>query len=340
MSPLPNPVMASLRDIKRKIRVVRNISQITQAMKMVAAAKLRRVQERVQSGKPYSQTMAELVGTLAPNVRDFRHPLLETRPVGAVGIVVIAADKGLCGSYNTNILRLAHQFIDRQTREVREHANAQSIAPGAEPRLPVRIITIGRKATDYFTKRGYQVAQSFRSIGVESPYEEVRAVSNAITGMFLTGQVDEVYICYTEFITTISQRPQAIKFLPIEPPAGQAEDGSGATAGGATPGNDGQGYRPTGAGNAPSGNIEFIFEPAAPELLGVLLPRFVETRVYQLLMEAVASEFGARMTAMTNATKNASEQIESLTILANRTRQAGITKELLDIVGGAEALKG
>src|SRR4028119_1993770 len=142
---LKNPAMASLRDIKRKIRVVRNISQITQAMKMVAAAKLRRVQERVQSGKPYSQTMADLVGTLAPNVRDFRHPLLETRPVGAVGVVVIAADKGLCGSYNSNILRLAHQFIDRQMREVPETPGAVDTAAGAESRQPVRIITIGRK---------------------------------------------------------------------------------------------------------------------------------------------------------------------------------------------------
>jgi len=309
--------MASLRDIKRKIRVVKNISQITQAMKMVAAAKLRRVQERVQRGKPYSETMTELMGMLAPNVREFRHPLLEVRPVGAVGIVVIAADKGLCGSYNSNLLRLAHQFIDRKTREM-------DAAAGAAGRQPVRVLTVGRKATDYFTKRGYPVVANFPSLGVESPYEQVRAASNAITGMFLTEQVDEVYIIYTEFISAISQRPLTIKFLPIEPPAAETADGAEAGAGAA-------GVR---------GDLEFIFEPAAPELLAVLLPRFVETRVYQLLLEATASEFGARMTAMTNATKNAGEQIESLTLLANRTRQAGITKELLDIVGGAEALKG
>ncbi len=315
--------MASVRDIRRKIRVVKNISQITQAMKMVAAAKLRRVQDRVQKGKPYSQTMAELVGTLAPNVREFNHPLLEVRPVGAVGIVVIAADKGLCGSYNSNILRLSHQFIDRKTREMQE-------AGGDPARQPIRIITIGRKATDYFTKRGYNVTQSFLSIGADTPYEQVRAASNAITGMFLTSQVDEVYICYTEFITTISQRPQAVKFLPIEPPGATTETTPNANgAGPNVASNDGE-----------SGTIEFIFEPSAPQLLGVLLPRFVETRVYQILMEAVASEFGARMTAMTNATKNAGEQIDALTLLANRTRQAGITKELLEIVGGAEALKG
>lgn len=312
--------MASLRDIKRKIRVVKNISQITQAMKMVAAAKLRRVQERVEKGKPYAQTMAELVGTLAPNVRDFKHPLLENRPVGAVGVVVVAADKGLCGSYNSNILRVAHQFIDAKMRELD--------GAGSGGRQSMRIITVGRKATDYFSKRGYPVTQSFASIGVEAPYDQVRSASNAITGMFLSGQVDEVYIAYTEFITTLNQRPQAIKFLPIEPPA-QIEDAPGTTVGGAT--------TPTANNGGPAAS-EFIFEPAAPELLATLLPRFVETRVYQLLMEAVASEFGARMSAMTNATKNAGEQIESLTLLANRTRQAGITMELLDIVGGAEAL--
>jgi F-type H+-transporting ATPase subunit gamma len=306
--------MASLRDIKRKIRSVKNMRQITQAMKMVAAARLRRVQERVEKGKPYSQTMAELVGVLAPNVKEFSHPLLENRAPGAVGIVVMAADKGLCGSYNTNILRVAHQFVDQKTREMNEGE-----APGLRNgRAPVRLVTVGRKATDYFTKRGYQVTQSFPAGSPQGPYEEVRAISNTITGMFLTGEVDEVYICYTEFISVISQKPRAVKFLPIEPPGGE------------------EGAEEVG----PRRDMEFIFEPDAPRLLGVLLPRFVETRVYQLLMEAVASEFGARMTAMTNATKNAGEQIETLTLLANRTRQANITKELLDIVGGAEALKG
>jgi F-type H+-transporting ATPase subunit gamma len=306
--------MASLRDIKRKIRVVKNISQITQAMKMVAAARLRRVQERVEKGKPYSQTMADLVGVLAPTVKDFSHPLLENRAAGAVGVVVIAADKGLCGSYNTNILRLAHQFVDSQMRAMNE-GEAPSLRNG---RQPVRLVTIGRKANDYFTKRGYQVAQSFPAPGPQGPYEEIRAISNVITGMFLTGEVDEVYICYTEFKSVISQRPRSIKFLPIEPPSSEETADAG------------EAHR----------DMEFIFEPDAPRLLGVLLPRFVETRVYQLLMEAVASEFGARMTAMTNATKNAGEQIETLTLIANRTRQANITKELLDIVGGAEALKG
>ena len=294
--------MASLRDIKLRIRAVKNISQITQAMKMVAAAKLRRVQERVEKGKPYAGTMTEMVGLLAPNVRDLSHPLLATRDVTRVGVVVIAADKGLCGSYNTNVLRLAHTFVNRHVAE-----------RGAEN---VRLLTVGRKAGDFFKRRGYNVDATFPSIGDKGGYEAVRAISNAITGMFLTGGVDEVHMVYTEFRSVISQKPLAIKFLPIEPPSAE----EGAAAGG------------TGA------RADFTFEPAVPELLGALLPRFVETRVYQLLLEGVASEFGARMSAMTSATKNADEQAQVLTLQFNRTRQANITKELLDIVGGAEAL--
>lgn len=300
--------MASLRDIKRKIQVVKNISKITQAMKMVAAAKLRRVQERVEQGKPYSQTMTELVGTLANNVTDFSHPLLEKRPVGAIGIVVISADKGLCGSYNTNILRQAHKFIDTKTAELQDN-------PETGERKPIHLFTIGRKAGDYFTRRHYDITQKFPGMGPEMPYDQVRAISDTVLNLYLTGEVDEIYFCYTEFINTITQRPQTVKFLPIEPPSGAEE-------------------------KVDDSRLEFIYEPDAPELLGVLLPRFVETRIYQLLMEAVAAEFGARMTAMTNATKNADEQIETLTLVANRTRQANITSELLDIIGGAEALNG
>ncbi len=293
--------MASLRDIKRKIRVVKNIAQITQAMKMVAAAKLRRVQERVQKGKPYANTMAELVGTLAPSVKDFSHPLLTVRPVQSVMVVVISADKGLAGAYNSNLLRLAHRFVDSQ---IAQHGAAN-----------VRIVSLGRKANEYFAKRGYALTETFPAIGPDTPYDTIRAVSNTLTGQFSVGQVDEVYICYTEFVSALVQRPETVKFLPIEPPAAEEGDQKG-------------------------GRSDFIFEPKIEELLGVLLPRYVETRVYQLLMEATASEYGARMTAMSAATKNAGEQIDNLTLIANRTRQAGITKDLLDIIGGSEALKG
>ena len=247
--------MASLRDIKRKIRVVKNIAQITQAMKMVAAAKLRRVQDRVQKGKPYSQTMAELVGTLAPSVKDFSHPLLTVRDVENVTVVVIAGDKGLCGAYNSNILRLGHRFLDEQI--------------AARGRDNVRLLTIGKKAGEYFRKRGYEPARHFGGIGPDTPYEEIRAISNELTGTFGSGATDEVFICYTEFVTALTQRPGTVKFLPIEPPASSGDE------------------------ETSGGNSDFIFEPKIDELLSSLLPRYVETRVYQLLMEATASEFGA-----------------------------------------------
>ena len=293
--------MASLRDIKRKIRVVKNIAKITQAMKMVAAAKLRRVQERVQKGKPYANTMAELVGTLAPSVKDFAHPLLEVRPVANIAVVVITSDKGLCGAYNANLLRVAHKFLDQKRQEL-----------GAEH---VKLIAIGKKGNDYFSKRGYAVSQYFAAIQPETSYEIIRGISNALTGPFSISAVDEVYITYTEFVSALVQRPETVKFLPIAPPAGSENEDKGSTG-------------------------DFIFEPKVADLLTVLLPRYVETRVYQLLMEATASEYGAKMTAMTSATKNANDQIDNLTLIANRTRQAGITKELLDIIGGSEALKG
>ena len=226
--------MASLRDIKRKIRVVKNIAQITQAMKMVAAAKLRRVQDRVQKGKPYAQTMAELVGTLAPSVKDFSHPLLEVREIENVTVVVIAGDKGLCGAYNSNILRLGQKFVDEQI--------AQYGAPN------VRLLTIGKKAGEYFRKRGYEPSRHFGGIGPDTPYEEIRAISNELTGSFSSRATDEVFICYTEFVTALTQRPETIKFLPIEPPS--AGDEVEETA----------------------GSSDFIFEPKIDELLSKLLP--------------------------------------------------------------------
>ncbi len=292
--------MPSLRDIRRKIKTVNNIKQITQAMKMVAAARLKKVQDRVTAGKPYSEKLQELMSTLAPHVTQIQHPLLEVRPIQATGIVIIAGDKGLCGSYNNNIIRRAQQFVN---------------GLAVEQKL---LITIGRKSTEFFRKRNYNVHESFPQIGVDAPYAEVKRIADAITGLYLSKTVDEVYIAYTEFVSSIQQRPQIIKFLPIEPPQAEAEEGKG----------------------TPEGALEYIFEPPAPELLTTLLPRYVEQRIYHLLLESVASEFGARMTAMTNATDNAGELIKELTLAANKARQTTITKELLEVVSGAEALKG
>lgn len=289
--------MASLRDIRSKIRAVKNIQQITQAMKMVAAARLRRVQERVTAGKPYSDKMQHLVSTLSRAAGQIEHPLMEKRSGGPMALVVIASDKGLCGSYNNNVLRRATNYV------------------AAQKDRSVTLITVGRKATDYFRRRSYDLHASFAQVAVDAPYSEVKAIADCITGAFLKGTVNEVQIAYTEFINTISQRPQLVKFLPIEPPAEAVEGGA----------------RPA--------ELEYIFEPPARELLTTLLPRYVDGQVYHVLLESMASEFGARMTAMSNATENAGELIENLTLTYNKARQSTITRELLEVVSGAEALR-
>jgi F-type H+-transporting ATPase subunit gamma len=285
----------SPRAVRRKIRTVKNIQKITSAMKMVAAARLRRVQERVTSGKPYASKMKELVETLGAQVQGLAHPLLVARqPRRNLCVVVVSGDKGLCGSYNNNILRKAQTFIDAQGGPA------------------VQVLTIGRKATLYFTKRSYQVVRSFSQIGVNAPLSEVQDIARVMTGIYADGTVDEVHVAFTEFHSAMRQKAQVVKFLPIE------AHGGGKTA-------------------APSRDC--IFEPGAEQLLDTLLPRFVENQVYKFLLESIASEQGARMTAMSTATDSAGELITELTTALNKARQWSITKELLEVVSGAEALK-
>lgn len=285
----------SPRAVRRKIRAVKNIQKITSAMKMVAAARLRRVQEKVTAGKPYALKMKQLVEAVGPYTKGISHPLLTVRePKQTLAVVVISGDKGFCGSFNNNIMRRAQSFIDENGGQA------------------VRVITVGRKATIYFKKRGYQVVDSFNQIGVNSPFSEVQAIAHAMTGIYTDGKADEVQVAYTEFITTMRQRPLVMKFLPIEPPRSDAPAGP---------------------------DKQYIFEPEASRLLERLLPKFVENQVYKFLLESMASEQGARMTAMSNATESAGDLISELTTALNKARQWSITKELLEVVSGAEALK-
>lgn len=285
----------SPRAVRRKIRTVKNIQKITSAMKMVAAARLRRVQERVTSGKPYALKMKELVETLGAQVQGLAHSLLVARqPRRSLCVVVIAGDKGLCGSYNNNILRKAQTYIDSQGGPA------------------VQLITIGKKATLYFSKRGYQVVRSFNQINVNAPLSEVQAIARVMTGIYTDGKADEVQVAFTEFASAMRQKAQVVKFLPIE---------AQGTAQAAAPSRD------------------CIFEPDAGKLLDTLLPRFVDNQVYKFLLESMASEQGARMTAMSTATDSASDLIGELTTALNKARQWSITKELLEVVSGAEALK-
>lgn len=294
--------MESLRAIRRKIRVVKNIQQITQATKMVAAARLRRVQGRMLAGRPYAEKMRSLVGYLSSSIDALAHPLLAHREVQHIGLVVVTGDKGLCGSYNHNVIRAAQRFIE-------------------DAEKPVRLMTIGLRGTSFFAKRNYDILFSMPQIGVDATFDNVVEIAERIVANFVDAVVDEVHILYSRFVSTMVQRPEIIQLLPIVPP--QPTD--------VTP-------------KDPSAQrllrrVEYIFEPAAPQLLALLLPRYVNTTVYHLLLESLAAEFAARMTAMTAATDNAAEMIEHLTLQYNRARQASITKEILEVIAGAEALQ-
>ncbi len=288
----------SLRAIRRKIRAVRNLQKIMTAMKMVAAARLRRVQDRVVAGKPYTEKMRWLVETLAPHLPAIEHPLLQVRPVQKRGLVVITGDKGLCGAYNNNIIRAAQSFMSQD---------------GAAPFL---LYCIGRKGYDFFSRRGYQVARHRPQLPVTASFAQFKAVAEDIVQWFTSGEVDEIFVAYGEFVNALVQRPKIIPLLPIK------TDGTG-----------------DGGRETKEAGREYIFEPKAPELLALLLPRYVEHLVYHILLESLASENAARMNAMSQAADNAEELIKQLTLQANKIRQWNITKELLEITTAVEAMR-
>jgi F-type H+-transporting ATPase subunit gamma len=254
----------SLRAIRRKIRAVRNLQKIMTAMKMVAAARLRRVQDRVTAGKPYTEKMRWLVETLTPHLPAIEHPLLQVRPVQKRGLVVI--------------IRAAQVFMSQD---------------GAAPFV---LYCIGRKGYDFFARRGYPVVRYRPQLSVTAPFAQFKAVAEDIVQWFISGEVDEVHIAYGEFVNALVQRPKIVPLLPIK------TDGAGDT---------GQGTREA---------REYIFEPKAPELLALLLPRYVEHQVYHILLESLASENAARMNAMSQAADNAEELIKQLTLQANKVR--------------------
>lgn len=285
--------MLSTRIIRRKIRSVRNIKKITEAMKMVAASKLRRVQNQVAASRPFAEKMGGILRRLAPHAEGVEHPLLEVRtPPQRIGAVVISSDKGLCGSYNTNILRRAVEF-----------AAAQSV--------PVEFIVVGRKGRDFLRRRNYSIVRSFVGLSAESPLSDILELARYLRELYESAQVDALNLVYTEFINPMVQRPRVLPFLPFQP--AEAEPGTGAAA-------------------------EYIFEPGPGPLLMSLIPRYIDTQVYQIILEASASEQGARMVAMSNAASNAEDLITQLTLSYNKARQATITSELIDVVTGASAL--
>jgi F-type H+-transporting ATPase subunit gamma len=287
--------MATLRDIQRRIRSVQSTQKITRAMKLVAAAKLRRAQERILSARPYANKMAELLGNLVSGADGATHPLLEQREGPRRQIVIITADRGLAGAFNANLLRRAVELI-------RESSAAE-----------VTLVVVGRKARDFFRRRPHTIKRDMVGFWDRLAYSHAAELADAFMQQYLENEIDEVYLLYNEFRSVAVQRPVRQQLLPI--PRAASSDAAAA---------------------AP---VDYIYEPGPAAILGDLLPRHVRMQVYRALMESLAGEYGARMTAMEAATKNAKEMIDVLTIQYNKARQEKITKELLDIVGGAEALK-
>ena len=286
--------MATLRDIRRRIRSVESTQKITRAMKLVAAAKLRRAQERILSARPYAMKMAELLSSLVSRAEGEAHPLLVRRPAARKRLVIITADKGLCGAFNSNILRGSLAFLREQ----------------GETNLT--LVVVGKKARDFYRRRPWEVKSEMLGFFDRLAYSHAQELAGGLMQEYLGGEVDEVHLMYNEFRSVTVQRVKREQLLPIEPAAAEER----AAAGG-----------------------DYIYEPSPEAILAALLPRHVTTQVYRALMESVAGEYGARMTAMEAATQNAKEMIGVLTIQYNKARQERITKELLDIVGGAEALR-
>ncbi len=283
----------SARVLKRKIRAVGNIKKITRAMQMVSAAKLKKVQQRLLAIRPYSDKIREFMEDLSGQVADLEYPLFQARKdVRSICAVVISADKGLCGSYNANLLRFADRFL-------------------AEKGTPAKIVAIGRKSVEYYRRREAEVEQSYTQIPTDVAFAQIKSMTRPLVEMFASGEVDEVHLVFTRYVNAITFRPGHVQFLPIVP--------------------EKRAKRPEGL---------YEFEPQPTEILDALIPRYVEVTFHRLLLESMSSEHAARMNAMQNATENASDLIQSLTLQYNKSRQAGITKELLDIVGGAEALRG
>ncbi|MEQ1822805.1 MAG: ATP synthase F1 subunit gamma [Fimbriimonadaceae bacterium] len=283
--------MANLKLIRQRIKSAKNIQQITRAMKLVAAARLKKATDRVLEARPYSEKLREIMLSLSSSGELPSNPLMEKREVNKVALILITADRGLAGSYNTGLLRKATEFLKEQT-------------------VAKSLITVGKKGNVFFSKRGFDVVFNHSVPSAGARFEDAVTVGNKAKELFESGEADAVYICYSKFFSAIRQVPQIVQLLPIAPPVSDE--------------------------NTPSS--DYVFEPDAGELLEALLPRYFMGLVWQAMMESTASEHGARMSAMTSATDNAGKMIQKLTLTANRERQATITKEILEVVGGAEAL--
>lgn len=293
--------MASLQDLRRKITSVKNTQKITKAMKMVAAAKLKRAQDRIMSARPYAHKLRGVVANLGEHASRTSHPLLHKRDGSKTELLVITSDRGLCGGFNTNILRRSVEFLN-------EHSTK-----GAQ----VSVSVVGRKSVDFFKRRTWTIRQEWPGVFDRLTYEHALDIGQDIIQQYNQGSFDQLYVVYNEFKSVMQQRVVVEKFLPIEsleeePLELQATEGLKGS---------------------------YLYEPDEHELLETLLPKHFEVQTFRVLLESAAAEQASRMTAMDGATRNAGELIKKVTLFYNKTRQAAITTELMDIVGGAEALK-
>ncbi len=301
--------MATIREIKRRMKAVQNIAQVTRALEAVSASKVKKAQAQVLASRPYSRKAWEVLEHIASQTTVGTgpplHPLLDVRDeIRKRCLIVVTSDRGLAGAYNTNILRLAEQFI-------------------AEQNIPVSVIAVGRKGRDHLMRRGHNVIAEFSELPTPLTITYVAPIARTAIDDFASGKADEVLIAYTDFINTLTQRPVIEKLLPLRPTGGHEPP------------------PPGGDGRAPNNGrkFEYIYEPSSAEILNTVVPRFVELQIYQAMLESLASEHSARMVAMRNASENAEELTKALRLVYNKARQLSITREILDIVGGAEALR-
>ena len=285
--------MASIKDLRRRIRSTKNMQQIFKAMEMVAAAKLRRAQVRAQASAPYAQKITGMLANLAGAAAELEHPLFKAREVKTTALVVITADRGFAGAYNANVLR----EVEKRIRQ--------------EPAGAIQLVVVGRKGRDYLRRRRYPIVATHTDLPGEANLDLARRITGELTEMFVSGKVDRVELVYAHFVNAIVRRTTTEVFLPV---------GAGGT-------------------EAAAADRGTIFEPDAETIFSELLSRYATAKLYAAMADALASEHSARMVAMGSARKNAGELVDSLTLTRNRLRQAAITKEIAELVGGAEALK-
>ena len=302
--------MPTLLDYRRRIRSVKNTQQITRAMKFVSAAKLRRAQEGVFRARPYAKEIRRVLQSAMQRVSEPQNPLLEQRPEQRILVLVVSADKGLSGPFSTNILRRAIEF-----RRSLQGKDLQAIA-------------VGRKGVEGLKRRKWKVAAEFLNVSMHVGFHHAEEISKRISEMYIAGEVDAVYVIYNEFKSVMVQRLRLEKLLPLNPEAFSGE-ASGAGS------EKQQGHQEKSESDKLAGDVDYIYEEPPEEIFAKLVPRYLETEVFRILLESAAAEHAARMTAMDAATTNAGELIGSLTLDMNKIRQASITKEIIEIVSGA-----